>query len=200
MALRIAALAYEGKIIASPAGYGCPAQSQVSGLVQFRRWSLLKENPFVSAYTILEPGPCVLCQLPLPVSWVWSSYSSFQPHLPRRHWFLPGVSGILGSPGHTYNFQIVHDMRLGIGETELVRQPVIGVGTAQDPPQPDLVKDLMCQHPFLPKFLVCQCAFGDPGSGMDSYIGVTPGIVAAYINLARRRDFFPNRRRKRPGG
>ena len=42
----------------------------------------------------------------------------------------------------------------------------------------------MCQHPFLPKFLVCQCAFGDPGSGMDSHIGVAPGIIAAYINLA----------------
>src|SRR5699024_501935 len=42
----------------------------------------------------------------------------------------------------------------------------------------------MCQHPFLAKFLVCQRAFGDPGSGVDTYIGVTFGIVAAYINLA----------------
>jgi len=69
-------------------------------------------------------------------------------------------------------------------QAEFIADPPVSLLAAEDSLSPELVENLMGLDAFLTERAVRQGAFWQGCPLMDSYIGVTGRIVAAYIDLS----------------
>lgn len=78
----------------------------------------------------------------------------------------------------------IPDMCLTGLQAKSISNPSVSFLAAEDSLSPELVENLMGLDAFLTECAVRQGAFRQGCSLMDSYIGITGRIVAAYIDLS----------------
>ena len=78
----------------------------------------------------------------------------------------------------------IPDMCLTGLQAESISNPSVSLLAAEDSLSPKLVKNPVCLDSFLSKRRSCQGSFRQEGSLMDTDIGITGRIVAAYIDLS----------------